>query len=169
MSDLSVIKDNEVLEVPAFGKSPALKLEMGKIREGERRIIEAKLVNPSTYAELESAYNEAYRDLRRHLANIGYGIAMAEKALEEAKAEILLNRYPEFMKDRPKSQDNADLRKAYMSKDPEYQAAYDRVAQLKALEANFDGKVKVFERVCAYMKKRMDLIIRSGLSSEKLY
>lgn len=164
MSDISSIPE-QVFILPAFGKSQALPIDMSKIREAEKRIIEAKMVNPSTYAELECCFNEAYRDLKRHLSTIGFQLALADKTLEEAKASILLDTYPEFLKNgsMKKSQDNADLRKAFMIRDPSYSATLDRINQLKALESNMDGKIKVIERTCAYMKKQIDLVLRSGL------
>jgi hypothetical protein len=170
MSDNGLtLPDDYALELPSFGKAPALKMDMTSIRTAERRIIEAKTVNPSTYAELEHTYGEAYRDLKRHLSSIGYQIAMAEKSLQEAKAEVILGSYAEFMKGKPKYQDNADLRAAFLIKDPAYSAALDRLAQLKALESNFDGKVRVMENVCRYMRQKIQLIIRSGLSDQSLY
>lgn len=159
------------MEIPSFGKSPALSMDMGNVREAESRIIEAKTVNPATYADLEHSYNEAYRDLKKYLAAIGYQIVSAEKTLEEAKADILLDKYPQYLEEKgiKKTQDNADLRRAFMARDPDYQAALDRVNQLKALESNFDGKIKVFENVCRYMRKKMDLLIRSGMSNSDYY
>jgi hypothetical protein len=164
MSDSVTSPDNHTLELPAFGKSLALKMDMSSIRNAERRIIEAKTVNPSTYVDLEHAFNEAYRDLKRHMSTVGYQLAMADKALKEAKAEVLLGSYVEFMQGKPKYQDNADYREAHLIKDANYSAALDRVAQLKALESNFDGKIKVMENVCRYMRKKMDLLIRSGVT-----
>ena len=168
-SNVAPIRDSHALVIPAFGKSPEMSLEMGKIRDAERRIIEAKTVNPITYADLEHSFNESYRDLKRHLSAIGFQIAQAEKSLEEAKATVLLDKYPTYMEGKPKNHDNADTRKAFMSRDPEYSAALDRLNQMKALESNFDGKVKVMENVCRYMRKQMDLILRSGLSSKDYY
>jgi hypothetical protein len=161
--------DSAALVIPAFGKSPALSLEMNKTREAEKRLIEAKTVNPITYSDLEHCFNESYRELKKHMSTLGYQIAMAEKALEQAKAEILLDKYPEFMKDKPKAQDNADMRKAFMMRDQSYLDALDRIAQLKAVESFVDGRIKVMENVCRYMRKQMDLVIRSGLSSADLY
>lgn len=160
------VPQTNVMELPSFKKAPALSMDMTSTREAEARFIEAKMVNPATYAELEHSFNEAYRDLKRYLSAIGYQIVFAEKALEEAKADILLDKYPQFMEEKgmKKTQDNADMRKAFMAKDPEYQACLDRVNQLKAIESNFDGKIKVLENVCRYMRKKMDLLIRSGLS-----
>jgi hypothetical protein len=160
------VPEGQVMVLPPFRTAPEIRLDVTKIRDAETRIIEAKTVNPSTYADLEHSYNEAYRDLKRHLSTIGYQIVFAEKALEEAKADILLDLYPQYLIDNniKKTQDNADLRKAYIARDPNYQMCLDRVNQLKALENNFDGKIKVFENVCRYMRKKMDLIIRSGLS-----
>jgi hypothetical protein len=163
------IPDNHVIEVPSFGKAPAMRLEMENIRTAERRIIEAKTVNPSTYSELEHVYNEAYRDLKRHVSTLGYQLAMANKALEEAKADVILGSYAEFLKDKPKYHNNSNLRDAFFVKDEAYSAAYDRVAQLTALESNLQGKIKVFENVCKYMRQKIYLISKSGLADSNLY
>lgn len=159
------------LVLPAFGKAPELRLDLSNITEAEQRLIEAKTVNPVTYVDLEHTFGASYRDLKRHLSMIGFQISCAEKALEEAKANVLLDTYPEFLKtsEMKKSQDNADLRKAFLIRDPAYSAATDRINQLKALESNFDGKIKVMENVCRYMRKQMDLVLRSGLSSRDYY
>lgn len=156
------------LEIPAFGKSPAFSLQMEKIREAETRYIEAKTVSPASYADLEHTFNESYRYLKQHLSTIGYQLTLADKALREAKANVLLGSYAEFMQGKPKSHDNADLRDAYLIKDPDYLAALDRVSQLKALESNFEGKIKVVENVCKYMRQKMYLISKSGVPYQNI-
>lgn len=161
--------NGHVLVIPGFRGSPELTLDMSYTREGESRIIEAKDVNPLTYTELEHVFNEGYRELKRHFSNIGFQLSLAEKAFEIAKSDVLLDKYPEFMKDRPKGNDHADLRKAFMMRDKEYLEALDRINQLKAMESFVDGKIKVFENVCRFMKKKMDLIIRTGMSDSNLY
>lgn len=163
MADEQNIPHNHALEIPAFGKSPAFSLHMSKIREAEIRYIEAKTVNPSTYADLEHTFNESYRDLKQHLSTVGYQLTLAEKAVREAKAEVILGSYAEFMQGKPKSHDNADLRDAFLIKDPAYVAALDRTSQLKALQSNFEGKIKVVENVCRYMRQKMYLISKSGV------
>lgn len=162
---------DHALVLPAFGKSPALSMDMSRVREAEARLIEAKTVNPVTYADLEHTFNESYRDLKRHLTNIGFLVTQAEKAMEEAKANILLDRYPEYLEAKgiKKTQDNSDLRKAFMMRDTEYLAALDRINQLKAMESMMDGKIRVMENVCRYMRKQMDLVLRSGLSAKDFY
>jgi hypothetical protein len=159
------------LTLPALGKIPELQLPMDKVIEAEKRLIEAKTVNPVTYVDLEHTFNESYRDLKKHMSRIGYQIAVTDKAMEEAKADVLLDKYPEFLESNnmKKSQDNADLRKAFLSRDTTYSAALDRMNQLKALESNMEGKIKVMENVCRYMRKQMDLLIRSGLSNSNYY
>lgn len=161
---------NYALTIPTFRDSSELILPLDKTREGERRLLEAKDVNPITYVELESAYNEAYRELKRHLATIGFQITKAETAVEIAKSDFLIDEYPAIIQALPsKSMDNADFRKAHLMRDTDFTDACDRVNMLKAMEALIDGKIKVFERTCAFMKKRMDLILRSGLGNDKLY
>lgn len=168
MSDAPTNIPNTVMVLPAFGKSPELKLEMKNIRNAEMRIIEAKTVNPFNYTDLEHDFNESYRDLKRHLASIGYALTLAEKSLEDAKADVILGSYQEHAKANPKEA-NADTRNAFLTRDVAYTAAQDRVAQLKALEANLDGKIKVMENVCRYMRKQMDLILRSGMTAKEYY
>jgi len=143
---------------------PELKLSMDKIREAERRILDAKTVNPSTYAELESVFNESYRDIKRHLSSIGYQIAVTDKAMERAKADVLLDKYPTFL-EQSDTKDNADLRKAFLIRDESYVKFLDRMNQLKAIESEWEGKIKVMENVCRYMRKQMDLLIRSGATN----
>lgn len=160
---------SSLMVLPAFGKAPELKMEMSNVRYAEQRLIEAKTVNPFTYADLEHTFNEAYRDLKKHVASIGYSLAMAQKSLEDAKADVILGSYAEAMEGKPKSHDTLDMRNAYLTRDPAYSAALERIAQLKALEANMDGKIKVMENVCRYMRKQMDLILRSGMSNADYY
>lgn len=160
---------NQALVIPAFGKSPELHLDMGNIRGAESRFLEAKTVNPSTYADLEHTFNESYRDLKRHLSSIGYQLLQADKAVREAKANVILGSYAEFMKGKPKYQDNSDLRDAFLIKDVAYLAALDRLDQLKALSSNFEGKLKVIENVCKYMRQKMYLISKSGVPEGSVY
>lgn len=169
MSDKSTADAGHSLVIPAFQKSEEKALNLNNTREGERRLLEAKDVNPITYANLESCFNEAYRELRRHLATVGYELSKADNALETAKSNFLIDHYQEKIKDLPKSHDSADLRKAWLMRDSEYLAAKDRLDMLKATEALLDGKIKVFEKTCQYMRKRMDLVLRSGLSGSNLY
>jgi hypothetical protein len=164
-----VEENNKVLVIPPFQRSPELKIDLSRVRDAESRIIEAKTVNPSTYKDLEYTFNEAWRDLKRYLSALGYEVAMAEKAMEDARATVFLDTYPEFMAGKPKSHDNADMRKAFLSRDTEYSLALDRFNQLKAVESMLDGKAKSFENICRYMKKSIDLVLRSGLSSSDLY
>jgi len=166
--NLTSLPDNHALEIPAFGKSPAFSLQMGKVREAENRYIEAKTVSPASYADLEHAFNESYRVLKNHLSTIGYQLTLAEKALREAKANVILGTYAEHMQGKPKYQDNADLRDAFLIKDADYLAALDRVGQLKALSSNFEGKIKVVENVCKYMRQKMYLISKSGVPYQNI-
>jgi hypothetical protein len=157
--------------LPAFGKTPEIGFEMANVKTAERRLIEAKMVNPVTYTDLESCFNEAFRDLKRHSSTVGYLITLTEKAMKQAKAEVLLDKYPQFLETSgmKKSQDNADLREAFLMRDEAYMEALDRLNQLKAMESMFDGKIKVMENVCRYMRQAMQLILRSGLSSKSIY
>lgn len=167
MNELST--NEHSITLPAFGKSPPLTLDMGTIREAEHRLIEAKTVSPVTYPDLSHAYNESYRMLKMHLSNLGYQLLLAEKALQTAKADVILGSYAEYLKDKAKSAGSSDLRDAFLTRDEPYNAALDRINQLKAIISNFEGKVKVLENVVSFMKQEMYLVSRSGLGSSNLH
>ena len=167
MSDNS---SEHALVIPAFQKSQELHLSLNHTREGERRLSEAKTVNPVTYADLESCFNEGYRELRRHLSTIGYELTKAETAVEVAKSNFIIDTYPGIVANLPRAlQSQASTLQAHLIRDTEYLESLDRVGQLKAMESLLDSKVKVFEKTCQHMRKSMDLILRSGLSNSNLY
>lgn len=161
------------LIIPAFGNQPAVTFDLSKTKEAEDRLHEAKSVNPSTYSDLEFCYNESYRELKKVLANVGFQLTIAEKVLKAAKSEALLDKYPDFlteqikkypeeMRRRAKDIDSTQVREAFINRDEEVIKATDRISTLKAFDAIFDGKIKTMERTCGYMKKEMDIVIRSG-------
>lgn len=150
-----------------LGTLSDIKVDLTKTRLAENRLSEAQYVNPSSYSNLEYTFNESYRELKVGLASVGYKLAMAEKELKLARSEAMLDKYPDFIKDKPKSFDSAHTREAFLNRDEQVLKAQDRVNMLKAIEATLDGKVKVMEKVCAYMKKSIDLVIRSGVPNNK--
>ena len=155
------------LVIPEFGTSlPSLSLEMSNIKEGERRLIEARAVNGATYADLEYSFNEGYREAKKNLSLIGYELNKARKIQRRIKSEYLLDQYPEFIKEK-KISDNTANREAFLEKKEDYVAIQDRIDMLTAVESLLDGKVKVFENVCRYMRKEMDILLRSGFTGNK--
>lgn len=154
------------LTIPPFQERPEIYLTFDKIDEGEKRLREAQYVNPATYSELEFTYGEGYRQAKTHITVVGYEIMQVEKIARRLKAEYLLDDYPKFLKESG-IKDNASIRDAFLEKQPDYIAAIDRLNALKALEQLLDNKVKVFENVSRYMKKQMDIVIRSGINSNK--
>jgi len=158
--------EESVLVIPAYDSRPAIALDFSKIKEGESRLIEAKTVNPATYTDLEFSFNDGYREAKSGLSIIGYEIAQAERIIRRIKSEYLLDDYPAFIKER-KLNDNSANREAFLESQPNYVDAVERLNMFKALESFLDGKIKVFENVCRYMKKSMDLIIRSGIDPNK--
>lgn len=169
MSDKSLpvnFAERTTLTIPATENRPAVPLDLTRVKEGESRLIEAKTVNPATYSELEFTFNEGYREAKKNLSVIGYEITQAEKEIRQIKSIYLIDEYPDFLKDK-KLKDNAANREAFLERQDVYVAAMDRLNMLKSLEALLEGKVKVFENVCRYMKKSMDLVIRSGIDPNK--
>ncbi len=162
--------DDMVMVLPALAGAPSLSLNLSATKEGEKRLHESKMVSPITYTDLEYCFNEGYRECRRHLATVGYQIVKAEAAVEAAKATFIIDTYPGILTTLPKAiQSQASTLSAHLARCEEYTSALDRLGMLTAVEALLDGKIKTFEKTCQFMRKRMDLILRSGLSNADLY
>lgn len=158
-----ITADIEVMElvVPASASLPALRLDISKIKMAESRIVEAQAINPSSYGGLEYVMNEGYREGKRHLSALGYQVTLAQKQLKEAHSIAIIDHYNDFLKEK-KLKDSASVRDAFLQTRQDYVEAQDRINMLNAFESLIDGKVKNFESVCRYMRKQMDLIVRSG-------
>jgi hypothetical protein len=160
----NTFNDGLAIELPEFMSMPAIRLDLSNIVEADRR--ETKLmvknVNPSTYSHLEYVYNEAYRDLKKHVATVGYQILRADSELEKAKATALLEKFPVFLDGKPKNMNNAAVRDAFVAQDESVRAIKDRLDSLKMIEIFLDGRIKVMENVCRFMRKQMDMYIRAG-------
>ena len=65
MSDL-VTKKEFKLTIPPFRDIPEITLDISKVKEGEDRFLEARVVNGGTYSSLEYVFNEGYRQARQH-------------------------------------------------------------------------------------------------------
>ena len=154
------------LTIPQFGSLPQMTLDLTKIKEGEDRLYEAQNVTVISYSNLEYVFNEGYREAKKHLSQVGYQITRAEKALREAKYRALLDENPFFLKDR-NMKDSAQIRDAFLETVKDYTEAQDRIDMLNAMLALMDGKIKVFENVCRFMKVEMNLCARSGVDPNK--
>jgi hypothetical protein len=152
------------LTIPSLGPLPEIVLDLSSIKDGESRLKEAQIVSSVTYGDLSYVFNEGYRQAKQHLSSIGFQINMTDKEIRRIKAEFLLDEYQTFLKDK-KIKDSASIRDAYLEKQKDYVDAMDRLAMLKATESMMEGKIKVFENTCQYMRKLIDLEIRSGVDS----
>lgn len=158
----NAFNDELSLKLPAFRDLPAISLDISTIKTAESRLIEAKDVGSVTYADLEHCFGEAYRNLKKHLATVSFQLMRLTNEMNKRRSILILDTYPDFIKDKPRSMDNSASREAFITKDSEIQDMIERFDSLKALEIFLEGRVKVMENVSRYMKKRMDLLIRSG-------
>lgn len=161
----SFLKEQVEVILPEFRALPAVRVSLTALKEAERRIIETKTVNVSTYNELEHTMNSAYSELKRNLSVVGYQILKTEAELDKSKATAMLDKYPEFLKDKSAKFDNAAIRDAFLARDEQVSEAQERLDSLKALQMFMEGRVKVMENVCQYMRNTIKIVTRSTMNS----
>ena len=154
--------------IPEFDTIEKQVLDMTAIRHGESRILETKIVNGGTYNELEFVMNEGYREAKKNLSLVGYNLLKTKGKINKIKSEALIDEYPEWLSN-SKLKDSAAIRDAFLQTKERYVAALDRMDMLTAIESLLEGKIKVFENVCRYMRKEMDIRVRSGMIDHNKY
>ena len=154
------------LVIPAFQNRDSVVVNFSHIREGERRLVEARVVNPSTYSDLSHSFNEGYREAKSNIRSVGFEIVQTEKAYRARKSVLIMDEYPEYLK-KVDMKDNATLRDAFLERDVELTGIQDRLNMLKAMVQMMEDKIKVFENVCKYMKVQMDLEKNGNFNSNK--
>lgn len=155
-------KDHAEVVLSSWRGLEAVTINMSQLKEAERRVVETKTINPSTYTELEFVMNKSYEEIRKNLSKVGYQIVKTENEFNKIKSLLLLDKYPEFLKGRSSKADNAATRDAFLTMDPELDEAKERLDALRALESFLEGRAKVMENVCQYMRNTIRLYIRSG-------
>lgn len=166
MSNVPVDQNSDYIMIPELNGSPSVKLFTGNIKSAETRFIDAKNVNWATYNELEYSFNEGYREAKKNLVDIGYALSRTAKLQNERKSLLILDEYPDFLKMKA-MKDSATVRDAFIEKDELYTNYQNRFDQLKAMEAMMEGKIKVFENVCRFIRKTIDIEVRSGIGNYK--
>lgn len=165
-NNLSTQNKQVVIKIPEFGPFKEMVLSRQKITEGNERLIEARVVNPATYTDLEFAFNEGYREARANIRTVNYEITKLEKHINQIKSRLLIDEYVPFLKE-TKLKDSNVTKDAFFQQCEEYVQSVDRLNFLQAVSQMFEDNVKVFERTCAYMKKEMNLVLRSGIDPNK--
>lgn len=125
-----------------------LNLDMSKIYLAESRIQETKAVTPATAPELKATFNEAAAIVSKYIAWVKYEINMAEKYVGLAKAEVIIDKLPEKLKELRERgiKDNADLREALVAQDQQYQDRQNAYFALEATKCLLEAKAKSFDR-----------------------
>jgi hypothetical protein len=150
------------LVVPAFRHCPELKLSTSGWETAMSRFHEAKNIVPAQYSNLELCFQEAWRESKRNAIAVGDAIKKAKQNIEEVKADIILEEIPKLLEELPKSANNADFRKAVMTKNSDYVAANEHLNKLEAMLEHFESHMKIMENTSRFLKKQMDYIIRNG-------
>ena len=153
------LDSGRTIEAPR-GKSGAsnMQLNMTRVDLAESRLSEVKTLNIGVAADLKSVFNDAMSDLTRYLALVKYEYLQAKQNMELAKAEALLDKYPEYVRSYLKDagmKDNSDIRDAFIARDVQYREWQSIINHLEALTALLEAKNKTIER--AYWDCRSNL------------
>lgn len=151
--------------IPKAGSFQPLTLDMSMLSTAEGRMHEARVVNMAVYSELEGVLSDGEKECRANHTLVGYEITKTKKAVRKIKSEYLLDEYPIFLKEKG-LKDNACNREAFLARQDDYEEMLDRMDMLQAFQELLDGKIKVIDNVRRYMKKEVDIQLRSVFNNK---
>jgi hypothetical protein len=135
-----------------------LEIDLKTILQAEGRIPEVGFITPQKAPELLALFNVAYLDLTKHLVAVDFEYTQRERAAEQVRAEILLDRLPSILEKKGLASARSplgseDIRQAVLATQPDYQKALDEAQQLNALVELLKGKLKSIEMAYTSVKK----------------
>ena len=158
-------EDNKgtTLVVPGFRLCKELTIHMVSWQQATARLPEAQNLVPANYSSLEFSFQEAWREAKKNAIATGEEIRKAKQNVDEIKSDIILDEIPKKLEELPKSANNADFRKAVMSKNTEHKQAIEHLSKLETMLEHFESHMKTMENTSRFLKKQMDYFVRRGM------
>ena len=158
---------DRILEVRISESGDVVRIHMAKIHLAESRLGEVRhTTNHAIAADLKAVFNDAWSDCSRYLAGLHSEEAKADRQLRLAKAEAILDKYPEFLKEWAKKnpdmkvKDNADIRDSFIYRDGEFQKWKVIKDHITSVIALLEAKSKTFERAYWDCKSNLEEQVR---------
>jgi hypothetical protein len=159
---------SHTINIPSLTGDKPVILDLTVIKKAESRLPDTPNVTPAIYGDLWFSFNEGYRAAKKNYIELEHMITKTEKRIRELTSHVLIDEYPTFLQEK-KIKDSAAYREAFLETKEEYKAALDHKAMLTAMSAMMELKIKTFENACSYLRKQMDLFIRSGMVDHNKY
>lgn len=137
---------------PGKKNSQPLIIDMTLVYEVEQRIREVAFVTPAKAPELMARFNEAYLVLSAELPKVEYQRLLAQREADRRKSVVLLDEVSKVIEEKGLS-NSADVRKAVLDLDSEYQTMLDVAQQIACIYETLDGKKKAIEMAYTATKK----------------
>jgi hypothetical protein len=132
----------ELLSLTNKDGKEVLAIDIKTIKVAEARIVELASATPEKAPELLYFFTEAYGKVSDLIAKTELAYNRAKVDVEKIKAEILIDKMPDLIKEKKLEKSNADVRNALFFTQADYLQALDLQNQLEALLVFLKGKSK---------------------------
>lgn len=137
---------------PGKSNGQPLIIDLTLVHEVEQRIKEVAFVTSQKAPELMARFNEAYLVLCAELPKIEYQRLLAQREADKRKSVVLLDEVSKVIAEKGLS-NSADVRKAVLDLDQQYQDSLDVAQQIACIYETLDGKRKAIEMAYTATKK----------------
>ncbi len=119
-------------------------LDVGRISQDERRLVEIAIVNQDTAPSLLSHLNRAYGDAKDAVAGLSAERDRTQAALDDARDDATLGMTDEKVAEAGFKKSSKEIRDALVSRDPQVRLMRDRLLEIRSVLHYAQGKADRF-------------------------
>jgi len=142
--------------VPTGDGKGTIAINLESILIAEQRLRDVAIVNHQTAPELLASFNEAWLRLNKSVSHLTYEKNKAENFHKTSIADAKLNCTDDHLKKLGHSKASADLREAFVQKDPTVQTAKERLDEITYVLDVLKGKMQAFYNAYGSVKRLVD-------------
>jgi hypothetical protein len=150
--------------VPTGDGTKKIAIDIEGIVKAELRLPDVAIVNQFTAPELLSSFNSTWLELNRSVSQLTYQKNIAKNCHENAIADAKMACTDEALKALGHNKGSADLRAAFVQRDPQVQATKDRLDEISYVLEVLRGKMQAFYNAYNSVKK---LVSEKGLPGQQ--
>lgn len=148
-----MVEEALAYKVPTGDGKNTISIDLVEIVKSEFRLKDVAIVNQFTAPELLSSFNDTWLKLNRSVTQLTYQRNVSENFYKTAIADAKMACTDDALKSLGHSKGSADLRAAFVQRDPEVQKTKNRLDEISFVLETLRGKMQAFYNAYNSVKK----------------
>jgi hypothetical protein len=142
--------------IPSGDGNTNIAIDLVEIVKAEQRLVDVAIVNVHTAPEMLATFNSNWLKLNKSVAALTHHKNKADNCYKNAQADAKLECTEEKLAQLGHTKASADLRAAFVQKDPNVQKTKDRLDEISYVLEVLRGKMEAFYNAYSSVKRLVD-------------